>query len=85
MRTSRRRAGCVDARIAAGRSLMLAQEVDEIGQGILTAEEVLLDALCFDFVVDSPHFDLVTLFDMHQLPDMLHDHAFSIANDTSVL
>ena len=60
------------------------QEVEEIGQGILTAEEVLLDALCFDFVVDSPHFDLVSLFEIHQLPDALHDHAFSIANDTFV-
>ncbi|VDB82931.1 unnamed protein product [Peniophora sp. CBMAI 1063] len=58
------------------------REVEEIGQGILTAEEVLLDALCFDFIVDSPHFDLVSLFEMHQLPDSLHDHAFSIANDT---
>ena len=64
--------------------LMNAQEVEEIGQGILTAEEVLLDALCFDFIVDSPHFDLVSLFEMHQLPESLHDHAFSIANDTFV-
>ena len=77
-----RKAGCVTTPFFSVRVSPFVQEVEEMGQGILTAEEVLLDALCFDFVVDSPHFDLVSLFEMHQLPDLLHDHAFSIANDT---
>ncbi|KAI0031830.1 cyclin-like protein [Vararia minispora EC-137] len=58
------------------------KEVDEISRAILMTEEVLLEALCFDFVVDSPHFDLVSLFETYEVPQAVQDHALSIANDS---
>jgi hypothetical protein len=48
-------------------------------------EEVLLEALCFDFVVDSPHYDLVGMFETHDIPPTVQEHALSIANDSCVL
>jgi hypothetical protein len=61
------------------------QEIDEVSNQILNAEEVLLEALCFDFVVDSPHADLVDLFETHDVSHRLQDYAWSIAHDSSVL
>ena len=61
------------------------QEIDEVSSQILAAEEVLLEALCFDFVIDSPHADLVDLFDAHDVAYRLQDYAWSIAHDSSVL
>lgn len=49
---------------------------------ILLTEEVLLEALCFDFVVDSPHAELVDLFDAHEDENLVQDYAWSIAHDT---
>jgi hypothetical protein len=60
------------------------QEIDEVSNQILAAEEVLLEALCFDFVVESPHADLVDLFDAHDVGDHFQDYAWSIAHDSSV-
>ena len=61
------------------------QEIDEVSSQILAAEEVLLEALCFDFVIDSPHADLVDLFDAHDVAYRLQDYAWSIAHDSSVI
>ena len=61
------------------------QEIDEVSSQILAAEEVLLEALCFDFVVDSPHADLVDLFDAHDVAYRAQDYAWSIAHDSLVL
>ncbi|KAJ7940666.1 hypothetical protein B0H13DRAFT_1939256 [Mycena leptocephala] len=41
------------------------KEVEQCQASILLTEEVLLDALCFDYVVESPHSKLVDLFDAH--------------------
>ena len=65
--------------------LPLIQEIDEVSGQILAAEEVLLEALCFDFVIDSPHADLVDLFDAHDVAYRFQDYAWSIAHDSSVL
>lgn len=42
---------------------------------ILLTEEVLLEALCFDFVVDSPHADLVELFDQYEVNAKFQDYS----------
>src|SRR6266851_6732322 len=63
---------------------LLFQEIDEVSNQILNAEEVLIEALCFDFVVDSPHADLVDLFETHDVAHRLQDYAWSIAHDSSV-
>jgi cyclin K len=65
--------------------LFLSQEIDEVSSQILAAEEVLLEALCFDFVIDSPHADLVDLFDAHDVAYRFQDYSWSIAHDSSVL
>ncbi|KAF8503584.1 cyclin-like protein [Russula emetica] len=57
-------------------------EIDEVSSQILAAEEVLLEALCFDFVIDSPHADLVDLFDAHDVAYRFQDYAWSIAHDS---
>ncbi|KAI9509357.1 cyclin-like protein [Russula earlei] len=57
-------------------------EIEEVSSQILAAEEVLLEALCFDFVIDSPHADLVDLFEAHEASYRLQDHAWSIAHDS---
>ncbi|KAG2368520.1 cyclin-like protein [Suillus spraguei] len=41
-------------------------EVDQLQNVILLTEEVLLEALCFDFVAPSPHAELIDLFDAYQ-------------------
>lgn len=43
-----------------------------------------MEALCFDFVIDSPHADLVDLLDTHDVGHQLQDYAWSIAHDSSV-
>jgi hypothetical protein len=48
----------------------VSQEIEEVSSQILTVEEVLLKAPCFDFVVDSPHADLIDVFNIHDV--MLH-------------
>lgn len=58
------------------------QEVEARQASILLTEEVLLETLCFDFVVDSPHADLVDLFDSHTDDLLVQEYAWSIAHDS---
>jgi hypothetical protein len=58
------------------------QEVEARQNSILLTEEVLLEALCFDFVVDSPHVDLVDLFDSRTEDMIVQEYAWSIAHDS---
>jgi hypothetical protein len=58
------------------------KEVEARQISILLTEEVLLEALCFDFVVDSPHADLVDLFDSHADDILVQEYAWSIAHDS---
>ncbi|TCD69718.1 hypothetical protein EIP91_006485 [Steccherinum ochraceum] len=58
------------------------KEIEDAQIVILATEEVLLEALCFDFVVESPHKDLVELFDARDESFDLQECAWSIANDS---
>jgi hypothetical protein len=60
------------------------KEVEKCQTAILLTEEVLLEALCFDFVVESPHAELVDLFEAHRDEPPLQDYAWSIAHDSFV-
>lgn len=51
----------------------------------MLTEEVLLEALCFDFVVDCPHTDLVDIFASRSDNQIVQEYAWSIAHDSSVL
>ncbi|EIW85209.1 cyclin-like protein [Coniophora puteana RWD-64-598 SS2] len=57
-------------------------EVEQQQTAILLTEEVLLEALCFDFVTSSPHAELVDLFSAHQADTTVQDYAWSIAHDS---
>ncbi|KAG2037220.1 cyclin-like protein [Suillus americanus] len=57
-------------------------EVDQLQNVILLTEEVLLEALCFDFVAPSPHAELIDLFDAYQEDSRVCDYAWSIAHDS---
>jgi cyclin K len=67
------------------RVLIPPQEVERLQNDILLTEEALLEVLCFDFVVDNPHTELVDLFDAHNEPPLLQDYAWSIAHDSFVV
>ncbi|KAH9854135.1 cyclin-like protein [Lenzites betulinus] len=58
------------------------KEVEECQTSILLTEEVLLEGLCFDFVVSSPQADLVDLFDACPNGTHIEECAWSIANDS---
>ncbi|RDB21335.1 Cyclin pch1 [Hypsizygus marmoreus] len=58
------------------------KEVDQCQTAILLTEEVLLEALCFDFIVESPHAELVDLFDAHEANDLVQEYAWSLAHDS---
>jgi len=58
------------------------KEVDHCQTTILLTEEVLLEALCFDFVVESPHAELVDLFDAHEDNNLIQECAWSLAHDS---
>ena len=58
------------------------QDLEPCQTSILHTEEVLLEALCFDFVVDSPHADLVDLFNLHESDTNLQELAWSFAHDS---
>jgi hypothetical protein len=60
------------------------QEVDQCQVSILLTEEALLEALCFDFIVDSPHAELVDLFNTHEPEDLVQEYAWSLAHDSYV-
>ncbi|EIN07413.1 cyclin-like protein [Punctularia strigosozonata HHB-11173 SS5] len=58
-------------------------QVEECQTAILQAEEALLEALCFDFVVESPHAHLLELFENTPASDDLTEtYAWSIACDS---
>jgi len=59
------------------------KELGNYQSAILLTEEVLLEALCFDFVVESPHAELVDLFTSRQETEQFMECAWSIANDTA--
>ncbi|KAI0646958.1 cyclin-like protein [Trametes meyenii] len=58
------------------------KEVEECQTSILQTEEVLLEGLCFDFVVDSPQADLIDLFEAQPNAHQIEECAWSIANDS---
>ena len=58
--------------------------MEQCQSAILLIEEVLLEALCFEFVVDSPHADLVDLFDAHPIDTVVQEYAWSLAHDSFV-
>lgn len=61
------------------------QDVQMRQDVILLTEEALLEALCFDFIVDPPHEILVDVLEKH-MPDevdkALCDVAWSLAHDS---
>lgn len=59
--------------------------MDQCQSSILLTEEVLIEALCFDFVVDSPHAELVELFRTHAPDITTQEYAWSLAHDSLVL
>ncbi|KAK7014885.1 cyclin pch1 [Favolaschia claudopus] len=58
------------------------KEVEQCQASILLTEEVLLEALCFDYVVESPHSKLVDLFDGHDEDTLVQECAWSFAHDS---
>src|SRR5260221_151456 len=49
---------------------------------ILITEELLLETLCFDFVVDSPHAELLELFESLETEIEVQEYAWSLAHDS---
>ncbi|KAJ7063274.1 cyclin-like protein [Mycena amicta] len=58
------------------------KEVEQCQAQILLTEEALLEALCFDYVVESPHSKLVDLFDAHDEDILVQECAWSFAHDS---
>ncbi|GLB34981.1 putative cyclin family protein [Lyophyllum shimeji] len=58
------------------------KEVDELQAAILLTEEYLLEAICFDLVVESPHAELVDLFDTYENNPLIQEYAWSLAHDS---
>ncbi|KAF8798000.1 cyclin-like protein [Phlegmacium glaucopus] len=58
------------------------KEVDQCQSAILLTEEVLLEALCFDFVVESPHAELLELFESCSPDSDVQEYAWSLAHDS---
>lgn len=58
------------------------QEVQRWQKNILATEEVLLDALCFDFIVDHPQAELVDLLTAFQARETLEQYAWTLVNDS---
>ncbi|KAF8959060.1 cyclin-like protein [Flammula alnicola] len=58
------------------------KEVDHCQAMILLTEEVLLEALCFDFVVESPHAELLDLFDRLGSDFEVQEYSWSLAHDS---
>lgn len=52
---------------------------------ILIIEESLLEALCFEFVVDSPHAELLDLFEALETEPEVQEYAWSLAHDSYVI
>lgn len=56
--------------------------MDQLQAAILLTEEFLLEALCFDLVVESPHAELVDLFDTNENNPLIQEYAWSLAHDS---
>jgi hypothetical protein len=63
-------------------TLTTTQEVDAFQSAILLTEEVLLEALCFDFIVESPHVELLDLFESLESDTAVQEYAWSLAHDS---
>ncbi|KAF7304858.1 Cyclin pch1 [Mycena kentingensis (nom. inval.)] len=59
-----------------------AKDIEICQAQILLTEEALLEALCFDYVVESPHCKLVDLFDAHDVDLLVQECAWSFAHDS---
>lgn len=49
---------------------------------ILLTEEVLLEAICFDFIVENPHVELVDLYDARDDDSLVKEYSWCIAHDS---
>ncbi|KAF5391436.1 hypothetical protein D9757_001915 [Collybiopsis confluens] len=58
------------------------KEVDQYQASILMTEEYLLQAICFDFTVESPHAELVDLFVACPDDRAVQDYAWTFAHDS---
>ncbi|KAF9564661.1 cyclin-like protein [Agrocybe pediades] len=58
------------------------KDVDHCQSAILLTEEVLLESLCFDFVVESPHAELLELFEALGSDMEVQEYAWSLAHDS---
>ncbi|KAJ3725985.1 cyclin-like protein [Lentinula raphanica] len=58
------------------------KEVDQYQTAILVTEEYLLQAICFDFTVESPHAELVDLFVSSPDDRTVQDYAWTFAHDS---
>ncbi|KAG6897801.1 hypothetical protein C0992_010877 [Termitomyces sp. T32_za158] len=58
------------------------KEVDQFSSSILHVEEYLIEAICFDLVVESPHAELVGLFDAHEEDILTQEYTWCIAHDS---
>ncbi|KAJ3883432.1 cyclin-like protein [Lentinula edodes] len=58
------------------------KEVDQYQTAILVTEEYLLQAICFDFTVESPHAELVDLFVASPDDRVVQDYAWTFAHDS---
>ncbi|KAF5365752.1 hypothetical protein D9758_003304 [Tetrapyrgos nigripes] len=58
------------------------KDVDALQADILLVEEYLLEALCFDLTVESPHAHLVDLFSVAPDDTIVQDYAWTIAHDS---
>ncbi|PPQ78098.1 hypothetical protein CVT25_015632 [Psilocybe cyanescens] len=61
------------------------KEVDQCQAAILLTEEVLLEALCFDFIVESPHAELLDLFETLGSDLEVQEYAWSLSHDSTPL
>jgi len=62
---------------------MDSKELEQIQNTILATEEALLETLCFEFWVESPHVQLIQLLQAYASPPpALQDYAWSIAHDS---
>ncbi|KIJ44364.1 hypothetical protein M422DRAFT_228474 [Sphaerobolus stellatus SS14] len=57
-------------------------EIPRWQKTILATEEVLLEALCFDFIVDHPHAELASLLLHERRGELLEQYAWTIVTDS---
>ncbi|KAF8582682.1 cyclin-like protein [Ramaria rubella] len=67
---------------ATGQSDENSPEIQRWQKNILATEEVLLDALCFDFIVDHPQAELVDLLAAFNAGETLEQYSWTIVHDS---